>query len=801
MRRFITLILLITVIHGVVSAQQMTDNQVIEYVKQAQSMGKSQSQIVSELMRRGVTREQAERIQKEYEASQTAAPEATTAPFSRSRQDFTPTAQPTGEMVGDSLQHSSPFPYPPIEKQIFGHNIFNNPYLTFEPNANNPTSKDYRLGPGDEVIIDIWGASENTIRQEISPEGNIIVSNLGPVYLAGMTVREANSYLQREFSKIYSGISGNTPSSQIQLTLGNIRSIQINVMGEVRVPGTYIVSSFATVFHALYSAGGVNRIGSLRNIQVIRNGKPLTTIDVYGYILNGKMQDDIRLMEDDLIIVPPYQNLVHIEGKVKRPMFYEMKSDESVGALIEYSGGFTGDAYTKNVRLIRKTGREYQIYNIEDAGLTAFYLQDGDELQVDSVLNRFENRIELRGAVYRPGSYQLGNTVHTIKQLIDRADGIRGDAFLNRSILQREKEDFTLEVVQVDLRGILNGTADDILLRKNDVLYIPSIHDLQEEMTLTIHGEVAYPGTYAFAANMTLEDIIIQAGGLLEAASTVRVEVARRIKDPQNSEISRNIGETYSFTLKNGFVVDGRIGFVLQPFDEVYVRKSPAYQTQRNVTVSGEVLFNGSYALTHKNERLTDIIRKAGGVTPDAYVQGARLTRQMNEDEKARQQATLRMAEQGRDSISIEKLDTDFSYHIGIELDKALRYPGSDYDIVLREGDQIEVPEYVNTVKINGAVMHPNTVSYKKKADVRYYINQAGGYGARAKKNRVYIVYMNGTVSRLKKWNSSKVQPGSEIIVPLKPERKGMSVAEATSVATASTSIATMVATMVNLFK
>lgn len=840
MSRIIVLFLFALAFSNVVFSQQMSDDQVVKYVKSAQQMGKSQKDITSELMRRGVTKEQVERIQKKYDDSQLDNQKNTNFDTSRSRQrgnnsslDSDRKQPQTQERDGqkglrgsnrttDRLQNAngklntddeelerslsedkgSRDKKDPTE-QIFGHNIFTNENLTFEPNVNVATPVNYRLGPGDEVIIDVWGASETTIRQTISPEGSILVNNLGPVYLNGKTVKEANSYLKQEFAKIYSGVSGNTPSSQIKLTLGEIRSIQVNVMGEVVVPGTYTLSSFSSVFHALYRAGGVNKIGSLRSIKVVRGGHVIADLDVYNFIMKGKMKDDIRLQDGDVIIVNPYESLVRILGKVKRPMFYEMKSVETVGTLLKYAGDFTGDAYKKAVRIVRKNGGEHQIYNVDEIDYSVFRVMDGDVVTVDSVLQRFENRVEIRGAVYREGMYQLNGTINTVKQLIKKAEGVRGDAFLNRAIIDRENEDLTHEMIQIDLRGLLNGTVADIPLLRNDILYIPSIHDLKEEETLTVHGEVANPGTYLYSNNMTIEDLVLQAGGLLEGAATVKIEVARRIKNPESSKFSTTIGQTFSFNLKNGLLIgDGSDNFYLQPFDEIYIRKSPAYHEQQNVIVNGEVLFSGSYALTKKNARLTDLIEKAGGITPDAYVKGSRLIRKMNIEELRRKEDAIRMANMGgKDSISLKKMDLSDTYSVGISLDKALANPGSDFDMVLREGDMLIVPEYVSTVKINGAVMYPNTVLFRKGEDTRYYINQAGGYSSDAKKSKAYVVYMNGTVSRLKMRDNNAIEPGCEIIVPSKDPKKKMSTGEILGLGTTTASLATMIATMVNLFK
>lgn len=805
MRKISALILCFFVFTGYLFAQSMTDDQVIQYVKQAQAEGKSQNQMAIELKTKGVNIQQVERIKKKYEASQGGASVKEAVSISRNRN-----IDPSKEITPGSLDQVQTETGDPIQNEVasaneplvFGRDVFTNKNLSFEPNSNMATPANYLLGPGDQVIIDIWGASQNTFSETISPDGNINVKNLGPVYLNGLTIHEANAYVQRKFNSIYSGVLGGT-TSNIKLTLGQIRSIQINIMGEVAVPGTYTLSAFSSVFHALYRAGGVNAIGSLRNIKVMRGGKLMAALDVYDYILKGKFNDDIRLMEGDVIIVSPYDCLVNISGNVKRPLFYEMKTGESLGTLLHYAGGFTGDAYSKTLRLMRKSGREHQIFNIDAKDFDSFKLTDGDVVTVGAVLDRFENRVEIKGAVYREGLYELSASVNSIKSLIEKAEGITGDAFMNRAELRRQHEDLTLEIIPIDLKGLLNGETADVPLQKNDILYIPSIHDLQEAGILTIHGEVARPGVFPFAKNTTLEDLVVQAGGLMESASTVRVDIARRIKDPKSMKVSREVGQTFSFSLKDGFVVDGTPGFVLEPFDEVYVRRSPGYQAQQNVTVTGEVVFGGRHAVTEKNERLSDLIRKAGGLTPEAYPQGARLLRKMTPEEIARQEKTLEIATRstGKDSIDVDKLVAENIYPVGITLEKALTNPGSDADLVLREGDELIVPQYVNTVKINGTVMFPNTVLYQKGKRLKHYINQAGGFGQRAQKNKVYVVYMNGTVAQVKGGSSKYIQPGCEIIVPNKPDKKGMSLGEIIGLSSSIASLGAIVATLLTLTK
>lgn len=779
----------------------MTDQQVLEYVKQGMSEGKDQRQMATELARRGVTREQAERVKKLYEQEQgvsTSKMSGTELNEARLRQTVREENSATmldGISQLDSLKLSD-------VNQVFGRNIFNTRNLTFEPSVNIATPPNYRLGPGDEVIIDIWGTSQNTIRQQISPDGTINIEKIGPVSLSGMTVSEANGYLKRVLGKTYSGLDAPDGTLEIRLTLGNTRTIQINVMGEVVQPGTYALSSFSTVFHALYRAGGVSDIGSLRNVQVTRNGKTVAKVDVYDFIMKGKTQDDIRLQEGDVIIVPAYEALVQISGNVKRPMKFEMKKNETLATLINYAGGFSADAYTRSLRVVRQNGEEYEINTVKEIDYSAYPMRNGDVVTAEAILNRFTNKLEVRGAVYRPGIYQLNGEINTVRALVNEAKGLTGDAFTNRAVLQREREDLTTEIISVDVRSIMAGTSPDIHLQKNDILYIPSIHDLEDRGDVTIFGEVAKPDSYSYSDNMTLEDLIIRAGGLRESASTVRVDVSRRIKDPKSTVSTDSIGQMFTFALKDGFVIDGEQGFTLQPYDQVFVRRSPGYQAQQNVRVTGEVIFGGTYAMTTTEERLSDLMKKAGGATDKAYLRGAKLTRVANDEEKKRMKDVIDLMNRQFGKAMMDSLDikVDSTFTVGIELDKAVANPGSEYDLVLREGDVLSVPKLNNTVKINGAVMMPNTVGYLSDKDVNYYLDQAGGYALNAKKSKKFVIYMNGQVARIKGRNKDKIEPGCEIIVPTRSNKR-VTAGEILGYTSSFASLATMFATLTNLIK
>lgn len=779
----------------------MTDAQVIQYVQDGLKQGKSQQQLMTELMARGVTQEQGLRLKQMYESGQISMDQTETnteSGLENKERSRTENEQKNNAAEKNTEVKTDAAPVQEVKKkedEIFGRNIFTNKNLSFEPAQNVATPQNYILGPGDEIIIDIFGASENTIRQEITPDGYISVKGLGMIPLNGMNIADAKTYLKGQLSRIYADAE-----NIIQITLGKTRSIRVNVMGEVMTPGTYTLSAFASVFHALYSAGGVTDLGSLRNIAVTRNGKTVATVDVYDFIMEGKTKENINLQEGDVVIVPTYDAIVKVEGKVKRPMKYEMKEDETVSTLLKYAGFFAHNAYRNSVRVIRQTGREFEVATVERKDYGSFKLMDGDVVSADSIINRFKNKLEIKGAVYRPGIYEFCEEINTVGKLLKQADGLLGDAFTNRAVLYRQRENLTMEVTPVDVKGIMDGTAADVELRNNDVLYVPSIYDIKNMGNVYISGEVMKPGTYPYADNMTLEDIVITAGGLKDAASLIRVDVSRRMKDNKGTHAIDTVGQNFSFGLKDGFVVDGQPGFILEPYDQVFVRRSPGYSEQKNVTVNGEVLYEGEYSLTYKNERLSSLIKRAGGITNFGYARGAKLTRVANEHEIKRMQSVIDMMrkELGESLANSLMLELDSVFTVGIDLEAALKNPGSNADIVLREGDVISVPEMTSTVKINGAVMMPNTVTYKDGKNVRYYLNQAGGYSQNAKRTKKFIIYMNGEVEKVKS-RSKKVEPGCEIIVPnkVKQNRIGDYIGYATSFA----SLATMVASLANLLK
>ena len=823
----------------------MTDNQVMDYVIEQNAKGVSRQQIVTQLMQRGVTMDQIQRIRKKYERQMkngALGAEDITAgskdvkkrmreangekrqdivnkekrnvspyrvkdsrkktkqnTYDENDKEFTEFDDAVDFMMPDSLKYF----YDDLEKEkekepkrkIFGHDIFNKKDLTFESSMNLATPQNYRLGPGDEVNIDIWGASQESITETISPDGYVTIEDIGLIQLGGLSVSQAKAKLKNVLGPRFQG-------SHIELTVGQTRTITISVMGEVKMPGTYTMSAFATVYNALYMAGGPNEIGTLRNVKVYRNGRLLSNVDVYDFLLNGKLTGDVRLQDNDIVTVGPYEALVNIAGKIKRPMFYEMKKTESAATLLRYAGGFTGDAYTKAIRIHRKAGQMYSVFNVGEFDLNDFKLMDEDSVSVDSTLNRYQNTVEVKGAVFRPGMYQVGGQICTVKALIEAADGLTENAIGQHAVMHRMKKDRTLEVMSIDLLGILEGNVPDIELKNEDVIFVGSREEEKEDQTITIHGEVNYPGIYKFASNETVEDLVLQAGGLTNAASLAKVDVSRRIIEPNATEAGDTLAFTYSFALNPDFTIQqGEAPFTLQPFDEVYIRRSPNYNEQQNVTIEGEVQFQGNYTLTSSSQRLSEIIKQAGGLTKRAYPEGAKLLRQMTPEERELMETMLRTAQRnsGNDSIDVKKLLTLTTFPVAIELDKAMANPGSDDDPYLREGDRIVVPRYTSTVSINGEVLYPNTVRYKAGEKADYYIDLAGGVSSSGKRSQTIIIYMNGMVAKADR--KHKPRPGCQIVVPTKARRRGLGLTEWLSIGTSTASIATMIATIANLIK
>ena len=784
------------------NAQAMSDKAVIEYVKNGVNQGKSQKQLYQELLLKGVTKDQMLRIKEEYERQQ-----AKTNEVRAEQKADTQRVNPEKRDDSEKAQNNNMREAAPVGNiKVFGRDIFNNSNLTFEPSLNIATPVDYRLGPGDQLVIEVWGASQANITQKVTPDGYITIPDVGPIQVNGLTVQAASNKIRAKLSKIYSGMGTTNVdlSTDVKVSLGQIRTIQVNIMGEVAQPGTYALSSFSTVFHALYKAGGISQLGSLRNIKVVRGGRTVATVDVYDYILHGRSHSDIRLQEGDVILASPYDALVLVKGKIKRPMYYEMKRTESIRTLIDYAGGFTNDAYTSAVTVERNDEKERTICSVDDMNYGVFKVKDGDVVSVGAILDRYNNRIEIKGAVYRPGFYELGKEISTVRDLITKADGLLEDAFTNRAVLHRENLDKTLEIISVNVKGVLDGTEPDITLQRNDVLFIPSKYDLEAKGTIEISGEVYSPGIFPYAENTKLEDLIIMAGGLTESASKVRVDIARRLNDPNSTKKQKEISKMFSFAVKDGFVVEGDPGFILEPYDQVFVRRSPGYTPKVNVSITGEVEFEGSYALNERNERLSDLIARAGGLTGFAYLKGARLERQLTEEEYLQAKELLTMVASnnqisGNDSIIIPAVSR--TYTVAIDLEKIMSNPHSSLDPVLQDGDAVIIPQLMTTVQVTGSVRKPNSVVYNPDMKLKDYISEAGGYAERARKSGTFILYPNGHIKELGRNASAKeIVGGAKIIVPQKG-RSQWNLGTTLSTVATSVSMLAVIASLINTMK
>ncbi|MBQ7686315.1 MAG: SLBB domain-containing protein [Bacteroidaceae bacterium] len=778
--------------------QAMSDAEVASYAAEQKKAGVSETDIASNLLQKGATMAQLQRLRQQFSKQIDKSgmggtvDNALSGAENRMRVNNGETSQAT---IITNEELSTPIETTAFSGQrVFGRDIFNNKRLSFEPSMNIATPQNYLLGPGDQLIVDVYGASKETLMLTISPDGDVTIPECGPVHVSGLTVASAQNRIRSTMGKYYQ-------TSSIKTTLGQTRTISVNVMGEVKVPGTYTLSAFSTVFHALYMAGGINDLGTLRSIKVVRQGKQISIVDIYEFILHGRLAGNVRLADNDVIQVGPYECIVEIGGRVKRPMAYEMRKDESLATLLEYSGGYTGDAYKKSIRLQRKNGKMKSVYNVEEFDLSSFKVEDGDFASVDSIYDRYENMVEIRGAVFRPGMYQLGTKTYSVRTLIENADGLTEEAMTNHAVLRRMKPNRTQEVLSIDIESILNGTIADVPLQNEDILFISTMAEHQNLRTLTIGGEVVFPGVFEFADNMTIEDLILQAGGLTDAASVAKVDVSRMIRDPKSTKVENTISKNYTFSVKDNFVIDGGERFILEPYDIVQVRRSPAYHAPSSVMIEGEVAFAGTYIMETKNQRLSDLVNAAGGVNSSAYVRGARLLRYMTEDERARMREIIELAHQnqdGQDSINLEKVVESNIYSVGIHLDEALAHPGGVEDIELNEGDRLIVPTYNHTIRISGDVLRPNTVAMKEGYKLKDYVAQAGGYGARAKKRQAFIVYQNGTMAKASK---GKIEPGCEIVVPTKQKKDSIPLAQWLGIGSTAASLGTMAAAIVNISK
>lgn len=682
--------------------------------------------------------------------------------------------------------------------RIYGHDIFESPFMKFMPTLNVPTPANYKLGPGDEVIIDIWGGTTLKLEEQLSPEGSITIENIGPVYLLGNTVKQAETYLRSYLSTYYSGLKGSRPNTFLRVAVGKIRTINVNVVGDVNKPGTYTMPSLATVTTALYIAGGPTEIGSVRNIGVYRDNKLIKTFDLYDFIIEGDFSSSIRLEDNDLIKVNAYSNLVRLVGKVKRPMIYEMEDGESVSTILDYAQGFSSNANIDRVRVNRQKGVRAESFDVSMEEFTLFELSDGDSLTVYSNIELISNQISITGAVWHQGSYSISDSLSTLEQLIRAAGGLRDEAYTKRGYIQRLSERRDIIAVNFNVENVLNGT-EDVLLFPDDSVKIFAYPDLEKKTYVQTYGEVNSPEILVFRQGMTLADVILLSGGFTVGASQVNIDIARRNSNDGEFMSSDTISTVYTFNL----LEDPNLGnFELEPYDEIFVRTAPNYKVQQTVMIRGQVHFPGRYVVEKNVVRVSDVVAKSGGFNNDAYIRGATVERLLTDEEYERMTMAVEMAKRqtGADASSVEEVNRDTRYKIGINMEAAMSHKGSYADIILRTGDIINVPMMNNTVKVSGGVLFGNVVSYDPKMNHKDYINMAGGYMKNTLKRDTYVVYMNGTIAK-RGTSSFRIEPGCEIVVPMKDMsmKRRITAAEIMGMTTSAATLGTMVVSIMSL--
>ncbi|WP_439185248.1 SLBB domain-containing protein [Carboxylicivirga taeanensis] len=771
-----------------VNVDELSDEQIMRLIQEMEKRGLTEDQAIMLAQARGMSSQQVMKLQQRIREVK----------LSGVPLDPDMGIDPTKSAMAFDMVESvkEPVDSAQIDTRIFGFSFFNNENLSFEPNVNIPVPSSYVIGAGDEILIDVWGMSQQNYMFNVDKNGNITIPNIGPIRLGGLTQDAASKRILNKLSSIYNDLKSSTPQTFASVSIGSVKAIKVNVIGEVFLPGTYTIPGTASAFNALYLSGGPNPNGSFRNIQVIRNGKVHAVLDVYEYLLKGKSSVNIPLREDDVILIPTYEKRIKVGGELKRNGLFEAKDNETVADIIEYAGGFTEEAYTHRLELYRNSSRQKVFKDIFSDQFAATILQSGDSVYVGPILARFKNKVSITGAVYRPGNYELSDNL-TLKQLIDKADGIREDAFLNRGMITRLRSDLSLQNITFDVSAVLRGEVN-YELQREDMVTISSIESLREVRTVEIFGDVQYPGEFDFQEDMTLSDLVFKAGGFKESASDSYIEVSRRLSHEEAKKASAKIADVYQFNISRDLKMHGEdAAFVLQPFDQVFVRRAPGFENKSVVHVRGEVNYAGQFSLTSKNERISTIIARAGGFTPDAYAAGAMLTRRSAKSEKERKLREQLM----KNDKSIELNDIGFDV-VGIDLEKIMKNPGSKDDIFLKDGDELIIPRELQTVEVSGAVLNPLSVSFQKGKSLRHYVRTGGGFALRAKKGKVYVIYPNGVAAATKNYvffNSyPKVLPGTEIVVPKKPEKAPMSAASWIAIASSLASLSLTIVTVIN---
>lgn len=818
-----------------IKVDELSDEQIQSMMQKASSMGYSQQDLFAAAQGQGVSLTEISKLGQRMNKIQSSRV---------SRAESTPTERSSRTNVEALISENQPL----LPSEIFGLAIFQNGTAKngFVSSLNIPTPENYVLGAGDEIFIDIYGISEQYYQAEINPEGSIILENFGPIFLSGLNVKAAEAKIKNKLAKVITELEGDSPSTFISVTLGRIKSINITVVGEVATPGTYTLSAFSTVFNALYSVGGVTENGTLRNIKVFREDKLVAQLDAYDFLISGDSKSNIRLQSNDVIVIDPYTNRIIIGGAVKRPAIYELKENESLSDLIRYAGGFNENAFSEQISVVRNVGKEKVVADVFENQYAVFTPKPGDVYQVKQVLDRFSNRVQIKGAVFRPGQYSISGEL-TAKQLIEKADGLKGDASLSRALIIRTNPDLSTETISINLKDLMDGTSNDVQLQREDVVQIFSIYELKEESYVEVSGEVNSGGIFRFSNDMTVEDILILAGGFKSSASESKIEITRRYGDAQVG----NVSEVFVVDVDRNLSLNSTDkAFELEPFDHIIVRKNPNFFVQKFVAIEGEVVYPGNYAIKNQTERISSLLERAGGLNKYAYIEGATLLRKTefhseisNIEQKVQALEALlnRYAEgdpslseselaqvarlnQQLDELDKQNLDTEGdpfyakkerlreivqrnalfgdvqlgnSDAIGIDLKKIIENPKSKFNLILEEGDVLVLPKQQETVRLRGRVLYPTTVVYESNRSLKHFINLAGGFGNRAQRKNTYVIYANGDVAKTKRFlffkTYPRVSPGAEIIVPSKPPKLPFAISEVVGITSGLATLALLI--------
>ena len=680
---------------------------------------------------------------------------------------------------------------------LFGYDFFNNSKISFTPSINIAVPKNYQIGPGDEIMIDLWGASEITYKAIVNNSGSIKINGVGFIYINGFTLESASRKIISKLKRKHAGISAaNNSYNKINtnITVSKIRTVQVNIIGEVKVPGTYALNSLSTVLNALYAAGGPTKMGTFREVQLIRANKQVAALDVYEYMLFGTQAGNLKLQDQDVLLVAPYKNLVSVEGAVKRAGIYELKEGQTLAELVEYFGGFTPIAYTNLLTVERLNGTQKEIREVALKDAKNFMMQAGDELMVQEILDEYQNKITIEGEVYRPGNFELLENM-SLKDLIEKAAGVTPEAFLSRGLLVRTENLADKENIAFSVEAILKGTIS-ILLNAKDEVRIFSKKELRSERTISIKGAVNAPKTIDFIDKLQLEDVIALSGGLQAGADAEVISISRRLKDGS----FRTLSEVYAVASDKNLAINNGTPFYLKPFDIITVRYSKGYTAQQNVSIKGEVQYQGAYTLKNKNERISDLIRRAGAFTEFANIQGATLIRKKSTEIEKELIENIKKTE-GLEGL--EELEEEFTaFKIGIDLEAIFKNKGSDIDLLLVAGDELIIPSKSQIVEVIGMVLKPSLVRYQKGQSLKSYIEKSGGFGETAKKSKVYVAYANGDIKTVKNFlffrSYPKLMPGATIFVPTKPLKEKMSTAEIMGITTSIATLGILIQTILN---